>query len=358
MDSPVVLNMIMSVLTAMVSSGACLTTRCQTTEAPMICNQLRLPILIIFFLFFCTICGHAISVAKALNIAAENNKSTHQGQDVDHEIVFENDETTHLSVRLIITSELEYDVDESMFTFLPTESNTISLTVHVEDDTPPGEYSTLVDVDKRTDPMPYEDYTDIEIITTVLPSQASNDGGMSSWGVFLCGLGGLALISYFRPWWSPFRYLPIAWVWGYARFEKDSILDNPIRLIVYNTIRENPGISEAQLVQETGFSRGAVRYAVYRLEEFDFIKRGEFRQYYSLGDDRPYNNTDRLPHLDQTIIYEIKENHLNSQRDLAKRVKLPTSTMSYRLRRLVQCGLLRPIYWGRTVRYELVEPPN
>ena len=308
-------------------------------------------------MFFLILLTFITDEASGLFSNPEADKSAYLGTNVVYQIYFYNDdELVRWDIELFVRDDqLLCKLDIDGFSIYPTQHQWVNLTIEIPRKFSLGEHETVLYVETQSFPIGDSEDRSHIITTTILAPEVVESPGLPYGAIFTVGIVGIFVWSYFRPWWSPFRYIPMVWIWGYARFEKDAILDNPIRLVVYNKVLESPGISEANLIAETGFSRGAIRYALDRLEEFEKIKRGNQRQYYDLGPERPGDPIERLPQLEQEIIYEIRENHLESQRELAARLGMKRSTISVRLRKMVQRGYLRPHYSGRVVTYEFRE---
>jgi len=287
------------------------------------------------------------------------HKSAYQGTTIEYQVYFFNDfDFPRIDVRLeILDDELGGELDIYEFTLDFRQDRWVTLTLQIPDNFPLGDHDTIIDVETQTDTSGgYSHERIIHLRTKIIAPEIKTKTNLPISTILIVALGGLGLWSYLRPWYSPLRYIPLVWIWGTVYLDKDGILANPIRMTVFDTVREIPGISIVRIEEKTGFSKGAIRYALDRLIEFELIKRGDYNQFYSLGSDRPQSPLDRLPQTDQTILYEIRENHLKSQKELASRLKMASSTVGNRLYKLVKRGYLRPKYWGRTVTYEILDP--
>lgn len=312
-----------------------------------------------FVLVFSILCiGFSILGASVEGRYSKNNgaEEGHPGERVTHWYNIRNDQNCLAEYTLTVTEEWDHYITNDHFLLNPGEDIDIYLTLVIPGDAPAGlHHSVITDVEDlygclNTGHPGHDSYFGTDVIPH---PKTTDDGGPGLFLVILVITIGTWLLHRYRPWLLPTRYLPLLGIYGYARFDREQILENPSRMIVYTAVKEEPGATQTDIIEETGLPRGAVRYALERLEEFEFIRRGEYNQFYAVGDDYTNGDEANLPALDRQIISAIRDNHLHSQKELAERMSMSGSSLRYHLTRLVRDGYIQAKPWGRIVRYEV-----
>lgn len=68
----------------------------------------------------------------------------------------------------------------------------------------------------------------------------------------------------------------------FSRVGRDEVLDHPVRVDLFEAIREDPGIHLAEAVDEVDVGHGATRHHVSKLEEHDLVRREKHGGYVRL----------------------------------------------------------------------------
>lgn len=149
---------------------------------------------------------------------------------------------------------------------------------------------------------------------------------------------------------------------GYRRITKRAALEHETRTAIYDHICAHPGIRLGTLIQDLGANRGTVRYHLGRLQEFGMIATAvvegqtgyfENRQKYSALEAKV------LIHLrnptTQEILAILLESPAISRRELAQRLGITASSVSWHLQRLKADGIVLQEKMRGDVRYSLSE---
>jgi len=149
---------------------------------------------------------------------------------------------------------------------------------------------------------------------------------------------------------------------GYRRIAKRAALEHETRTAIYDHICAHPGIRLGTLAEDLGINRGTLRYHLGRLQEFGMIAAAavggqtgyfENRQKYSILEEKA------LIHLKnpntRKILLILLEKPGASRRDLAERLGITASSVSWHLRRLSGDGIVLREKAGGDVRYSLSE---
>ena len=147
---------------------------------------------------------------------------------------------------------------------------------------------------------------------------------------------------------------------GYRRIAKRAALEHETRTAIYDHIRAHPGIRLGTLVKDLEINRGTLRYHLGKLQEFGMIATAvvggqtgyfENRQKYSALEEKA------LIHLKnpntREILAILLESPAASRRDLAERLGITASSVSWHLRRLKADGIVLREKVGGGVRYTL-----
>ncbi len=161
-------------------------------------------------------------------------------------------------------------------------------------------------------------------------------------GISLLALAGAALY-YFWP------ALKGAASFGlFSRIEGDQLLDHPVRRAIADAIDGEPGIHFLALSRKVGAGRGALEHHLRKMTAAGLVTRQQAAGYTCYF---PKGKVDR--HLmaaaaslrsdgSRAILQAVAATPGASSRDLAARLGLAPSTISYHLKRLEQAGLVAP----------------
>jgi predicted transcriptional regulator len=134
---------------------------------------------------------------------------------------------------------------------------------------------------------------------------------------------------------------------GYRRIAKRAALEHETRTAIYDHVRAHPGIRLGTLAEDLGINRGTLRYHLGRLQEFGMIATGtvggrtgyfENRQKYSLLEEKVLIHL-RNPNT-REILAILLESPGASRRELAERLGITASSVSWHLRRLKNDGIV------------------
>jgi len=147
---------------------------------------------------------------------------------------------------------------------------------------------------------------------------------------------------------------------GYRRIAKRAALEHEARTAIYDHIHAHPGIRLGTLAQDLGVNRGTLRYHLGRLQEFGMIaaaavegRTGYFenRQKYSALEAKA------LIHLKnpntREILAILLESPGASRRELAERLGITASSVSWHMRRLKNDGIVFQEKTVGGIRYSL-----
>ncbi|MCM2466256.1 winged helix-turn-helix transcriptional regulator [Methanoculleus oceani] len=147
---------------------------------------------------------------------------------------------------------------------------------------------------------------------------------------------------------------------GYRRIAKRAALEHETRTAIYDHVRAHPGIRLGTLAQDLGINRGTLRYHLGRLQEFGMIataavegRTGYFenRQKYSVLEEKVLIHL-RNPNT-RELLAILLESPEASRRELAERLGITASSVSWHLRRLRADGIVLQEKIGGDVRYSL-----
>ncbi|MDD3071063.1 MAG: winged helix-turn-helix transcriptional regulator [Methanoculleus horonobensis] len=147
---------------------------------------------------------------------------------------------------------------------------------------------------------------------------------------------------------------------GYRRIAKRAALEHETRTAIYDHIRAHPGIRLGTLAEDLGINRGTLRYHLGKLQEFGMIATAavggqtgyfENRQKYSALEEKV------LIHLKnpntREILFTLLESPGASRPELAERLGITASSISWHLRRLKGDGVVLREKERGDVRYTL-----
>ncbi|MDD4566982.1 EPS-associated transcriptional regulator, MarR family [Methanoculleus chikugoensis] len=147
---------------------------------------------------------------------------------------------------------------------------------------------------------------------------------------------------------------------GYRRIAKRAALDHETRTAIYDHIRAHPGIRLGTLAEDLGINRGTLRYHLGRLQEFGMVAATAVG-----GQTGYFENRQRYSELEAKVLIHLKNPNTReilftllekpgaSRRDLAERLGITASSVSWHLRRLRGDGVVLREKSGADVRYTL-----
>lgn len=147
---------------------------------------------------------------------------------------------------------------------------------------------------------------------------------------------------------------------GYRKVTQNSIFDNATRSRIYTYIQDNPGIFFNSLVRRTGIKRGTLRYHLLILK-----MNGKISVLESAGNPRYFENSGRYSDTEKNVLKYIRndtdcrifrlllENPALTRNDLGNGLGLSLSTVSWRMNRLHDAGIVVTQKSGKNVRYHI-----
>jgi predicted transcriptional regulator len=140
---------------------------------------------------------------------------------------------------------------------------------------------------------------------------------------------------------------------------KEKLLDNDTRNMILEYVRAHPGTHHNEIIHRLSLANGEAAYHLGTLEREGFVKSlsdGRLKMFYPAEMDL-LEIPSRLEPV-QRIIYEaIKQREGMGQREIARALKLPRSTVNRHINRLARLGVLRLERQRFTVRcYVTVDP--
>lgn len=154
--------------------------------------------------------------------------------------------------------------------------------------------------------------------------------------------------------------LNVWFFFGYRRIAKNAALEHETRTAIYDHIRAHPGIRLGTLAEDLGVNRGTLRYHLGRLQEFGMVAAAavggqtgyfENRQRYSPLEAKVFIHL-KNPNT-REILFTLLEEPGASRHELAERLGITASSVSWHLRRLSGDGVVSREGTGGEVRYFL-----
>lgn len=168
---------------------------------------------------------------------------------------------------------------------------------------------------------------------------------------------GVALAIYY---WPVLKFVVSAPFIGlYARLPRDRILDHKGRELVYETVRNEPGISTHRLADVVGFGWSTLAYHLRVLERNQVIvsvRDGRYKRFFDRESGKYANGRKRVVAVLKnettlTIGRHILQSPGITQKDLGERAGLSPSSVHWHVTRLTDAGLLEKVRDGHNVRY-------
>jgi predicted transcriptional regulator len=151
---------------------------------------------------------------------------------------------------------------------------------------------------------------------------------------------------------------------GYRRIAKRAALEHETRTAIYDHIHAHPGIRLGTLAQDLGINRGTLRYHLGRLQEFGMIAAAAVE-----GRTGYFENRQKYSALEAKVLIHLKNPNTReilaillespgaSRRELAERLGITASSVSWHMRRLKNDAIVLQEKIGGDVRYTLSGEP-
>ncbi|KLK88083.1 hypothetical protein SZ63_03165 [Methanoculleus sediminis] len=149
---------------------------------------------------------------------------------------------------------------------------------------------------------------------------------------------------------------------GYRRIAKRAALEHETRTAIYDHIRAHPGIRLGTLAGDLGVNRGTLRYHLGKLQEFGMITAAAVE-----GRTGYFENRQKYSVLEEKVLIHLKNPNTReilaillagggaSRRELAERLGITASSVSWHLRRLKNDGIVFQEKERGDARYSLSE---
>ncbi len=145
----------------------------------------------------------------------------------------------------------------------------------------------------------------------------------------------------------------------YTRLQKAVLLDNETRGMIRGCIYTDPGIHYSEILRNLNLSNGAAAYHLMTLEREGLIKsrsEGRWRRFYP-ATTRLVDLPPKLDKVQRIIVETVRENEGLVEREVARMLNLPSSTVNRQITRLAEQGVLRLEKDGMTIRCYIAEEP-
>lgn len=147
----------------------------------------------------------------------------------------------------------------------------------------------------------------------------------------------------------------------YRRLDREELLDNPLRDRIYETIREEPGATAADVADTVDTSYHGARYHLDLLAEFEMVTKhrieGSIR--YALAEEGDPESVRRAAVVSEprraSIVRALIDDDGLSTSEIARRADIAPATASHHLDRLQETGLVTKERDGVAVRHYIDE---
>lgn len=197
------------------------------------------------------------------------------------------------------------------------------------------------------------DYVKVGIAEAATPGQQA----LVAAGGAAAGLGMIAAIVYF---WPTLKYgLSLVLFPLYARVRKEETLEHKGRELLYELIKNEPGVSTNQLAKEVPFGWSTLTYHLRVLERNEAIvsvRDGRYKRFFDRTSGR-YSNGRKfvLAVLKNDATFDIarfiREKPGSSQKEVAGSFQLSPSSVHWHVERLSEVGLVQKIREAHNVKY-------
>lgn len=137
----------------------------------------------------------------------------------------------------------------------------------------------------------------------------------------------------------------------HLRLAREDVLQRKVRALMFEHIRDHPGVSFTEVRDAVGLQNGVAAYHLQILERLGFVhseSRRRRRWYYPNGDVSLWRDLPLSP-LQASIVREIRRSPGIGIRELARTVNRRPSSVGYNVKALAREGLLRMERKGRKV---------
>lgn len=143
----------------------------------------------------------------------------------------------------------------------------------------------------------------------------------------------------------------------YTRLRKEELLDHETRGLLRGFIYAEPGVHFNEILRRLKLSNGTAAYHLMALEREGFIKSrsdGRLKRFYP-AEMKLIDIPPRLGMVQGNILKTVQQSEGVSQREIARILEIPHSTVNRHVKKLVDFGLLRLVKEGVTTKCYLAE---
>ncbi|OPY37121.1 MAG: Helix-turn-helix domain protein [Methanoregula sp. PtaU1.Bin051] len=155
-------------------------------------------------------------------------------------------------------------------------------------------------------------------------------------------------------------FIKIMAILGYRKIRANNVLKSQARLLIYETIRANPGVYFNELSRQTRLNRGTLRYhlALMRMT-------GKVSTLTIGSDTRYFENSGKFTETEQkvlnflrndserTIFEQLISNPATTRSDLERMLGISGAAVTWHMNRLRDAGILTATRAGKNVRYTI-----
>jgi predicted transcriptional regulator len=154
-----------------------------------------------------------------------------------------------------------------------------------------------------------------------------------------------------------YRLLTVLFLPLYTRLHKEALLDNETRGMIRGFIYADPGIHYNEILRRLKLGNGTAAHHLMVLEREGLIKSrndGNLKRFYP-AEMRIVDVPPRLNDIQLVILKKVQESEGLSQREIARILELPHTTIHRQVTRMAELGVLRLEKDGLAVKCYLSE---
>ncbi len=140
----------------------------------------------------------------------------------------------------------------------------------------------------------------------------------------------------------------------FNKIEKKKVFDNILRKVIFQTIKEKPGIHFREIMRERALKPGVLAYHLNILEKMEFIKstqKGIYRCFYLTNIKSDFKIV--LSTMQQNVLLTIKENPGITLTELSSSIGRNKVLLNYHAGRLEDAGMIVKEKKGKFVYYSV-----
>ena len=129
----------------------------------------------------------------------------------------------------------------------------------------------------------------------------------------------------------------------YTRLHKEELLDNETRGMIRGFVCADPGVHYNEILRRLKLGNGTAAHHLMMLEREGFIKSrtdGNLKRFYP-AEMKIIDVPPRLNDIQRLILKKIQESEGLSQREIARILELPHTTIQRQVRKMAGMGIIR-----------------